>query len=55
MMEGKPSHSGTPPSWGLPQKDLPPLKLFRIREMPTVNLGDELEGVAELFKGLDYG
>ena len=53
MMGGKPSHPGTPPSWGLPQKNLPPLKLFRVREMspPRVVLGDELDGVAELFDG----
>ena len=57
MMGGKPSHSGTSPSWGLPQKDLPPLKLFRVREIspPRVVLGDNLDGVAELFDGLDYG
>ena len=57
MMGGKPSHSGTPPSWGLPQKDLPPLKLFRVREIspPRVVLGDDLDRVAELFEGLDYG
>ena len=44
-MGGNPASSGTPPSWGLPN-----LKLFRVREEQRVELMDEFEGVAQLFK-----
>ena len=42
---------------GRPQnKNLPPLKLFRIRTVPKVSmLEDNLDGVADLFEGLEYG
>ena len=59
MVGGSSSDSGPPPSWGRPQnKNLPPLKLFRIRTrtVPKVSmLEDNLDGVADLFEGLEYG
>ena len=56
MVGGGSSQPGSSSSWGHPQnKNLPPLKLFRIRTVSKVSEEDNLDGVADLFDGLEYG
>ena len=57
MVGGGSSQSGSSSLWGHPQnKNLPPLKLFRIRTISKASIQeDNLEGVAELFDGREYG
>ena len=57
MVGGGSSQAGSSSLWGHPQsKNLPPLKLFRIRPISKVKIQeDNLEGVAELFEGREYG
>ena len=55
MVGGGSSNAGSPSSWGQSQnKDLPPLRLFRIKTVEKKEDYLEYDGISDLFSGLEY-